>query len=361
MASVVRPRHESIKMSLTQRPSRKHALRQWQRTILTTLAALAGLSAALPASAQSWQLSSTDSFYLQQPPLSFTGIFRSQGVAFNGNEWIFSWQYGLERTDLAFNSLQRNSAINVVPSFSLTPGIPASLYSQGLDHIGDIDVYNGIIYASLDTTKRDSALGYSYGHGTVALFNASDLSYTGKSFELLGAPDNLHHDVASWVAVDGAAGVGYGKEWQNGNTINVYNLNDWSFSHTLTLDQSLSSIQGAKVLDGWLYMSADNSTQSVYRANLSSGHVEELFQLPKQSGSNEVEGIAVRALANGGAELVVELIVDPDNSDQSLTNANLHVDLLHYTMAPVPEPASAALLAGGLLLLGAAARRQRRA
>jgi hypothetical protein len=244
------------------------------------------------------------------------------------------------------------------PGF-IVPGIPADLFNQGLDHIGDIDVYNGKVYASLDTTRKDPALGYSYGHGRVAVFNAADLSYTGQSFELLGSPANLHHDVASWVAVDGAAGLGYGKEWQNGNTINIYNLTDWTLKSTLTLDQSLSSIQGAKVYNGWLYMSSDNSSASVYRANLATGHVEELFQLPATAGSHEVEGIALRTLANGQAEMVVELIVDPDNSDQSLTNPNLHVDLLHYTLAPVPEPTTLALMVAGMAIVGGAARQRR--
>jgi hypothetical protein len=323
--------------------------------------ALCLLSLAQTASAETWTLTSRNSLYLQSPPLSFTGYYFSQGLAFNStaSEWISSWQYGLQRTDLAFNSLQRLGRIDVsVPNF-VVPGIPTPLLSQGLDHIGDIDVYNGKVYASLDTTSNDPLLGYNYGHGHVAVFNASDLSYTGQSYELLGSSANPHHDVASWVAVNGAAGVGYGKEWQDGNTINVYNLSDWSFSHTLTLDQTLGRIQGAKVFNGWLYMSSDNSTASVYRANLSTGHVEELFQLPSTPGSHEVEGIAVRELPGGGAELVVEEIVNPDSSS-SLTNANIHVDLLHYTLAPVPEPATQALMLGGLVVLGALLRRSRR-
>jgi hypothetical protein len=336
--------------------------RSHSRRFSATLAALGLIALAQPANAETWTLTGTDSIYLQSPPLSFTGVYFSQGLAFNGaaNEWIASWQYGLQRTDTAFNSLQRLGSVDVnVPGF-IVPGIPASLLSQGLDHIGDIDVYNGKIYASLDTTANDPVLGYSYGHGHVAVFNASDLSYTGQSFELLGSPANLHHDVASWVAVDGAAGLGYGKEWQSGNTINIYNLADWSFSHTLTLDQSLSSIQGAKVFNGWLYMSSDNSTASIYRANLSTGHVEELFQLPATPGSHEVEGIALRTLPGGQAEMVVELIVDPDNSDQDLTNPNLHVDLLHYTLAPVPESGTLALMLAGMTLVGGVARRRHR-
>lgn len=320
-----------------------------------------GLGAGAPSAfAESWALSGTDSIYLQNPPLSFNGAYFSQGLAFNSDagEWVSTWQYGLQRTDVAFNSLQRLGRIDAGAPGFIVPGIPATLLSQGLDHIGDIDVYNGKIYASLDTTAKDPALGYSYGHGHVAVFNAADLSYTGQSFELLGAPSNQRHDVASWVAVDGAAGVGYGKEWQNGNTLNVYNLADWSFSHTLTMDRSLSSIQGAKVFNGALYMSSDNDTASVYRVSLSTGHVDELFQLPATPGSHEVEGIALRSLPDGRAEMVVEMIVDPDNSDQDLTNAHLHVDLLHYALAPVPEPSTFALLAAGLAVVGVARRRR---
>lgn len=273
--------------------------------------------------AQKWQLVGLNQFFLHNPPNSFTGLYRSQGMATDGHEFFFSWQYGLERTDLAFESLQRNSNFN--PVTGLTPGIPDTLLAQGLNHIGDIDYNDGIIYASLDTSS-------GYGNGHVALYNASDLSYTGISYELVGAPSNPHHDVASWVAVDHRRDVGYGKEWQEGNTINVYRLSDWSFSHTITLDTPLKSIQGGKVWGNWLYMSSDNATRSIYRANLLTGHVEELFQLPKPVGSLEVEGLALRKSRDGRLNMYVEMIVDPNNSNQSLADTSLNLSLYHYQL-----------------------------
>ena len=314
------------------------------------LAALASASA-LPAQAvEAWQLAGVEHFYANDAARS--GIYRSQGIATDGQQWFFSWQYGLERAGNDFVSLQRNSSFQWPAS--LSPGIPPALLAQGLNHIGDIDYDNGIIYASLDSTA-----GYRKPH--IALFNAADLSYTGVSYAITGAPANPNNDVASWFAVDTARGLGYGKEWQNGNTINVYNLADWSFSHTITLDTSTHNIQGAKVRGDWLYMSSDNATQSIYRANLVNGRVEELFQLPSPTGEREVEGIALRDNGAGGFDLYAELIVDPIGQGFKESNTQLRVDLYRYTLAAaVPEPQTWALMLIGLGLLGRRVVRLRR-
>lgn len=273
---------------------------------------------------EEWKLVDEKQFFLQDPPNSFTGLYRSQGMATDGHRWFFSWQYGLEIADNEFRSILRNSSFQL--PMNLVPGIPANLLAQGLNHIGDIDYLNGIIYASLDTTK-----GYTDGH--VALFNASNLSYTGISYALTGAPSNPKKDIASWVAVDAKRNYGYGKEWQSGNTINVYSLQDWHFIGTVTMDMALENIQGAKVHGDWLYMSSNNTTQSVYRVNLENGHVEELFRLPTPAGDREVEGIGLREGPDGELNIYVEMIVDPDRSGNNLTNPNLHLSLYQYSRA----------------------------
>jgi hypothetical protein len=263
-----------------------------------------------------WQLVNEYRFYMWRH--SLPGIYRTQGMTTDGFKWFFSWQYGIESVDDQFNTILRNSSIDLIP-FNVTPGIPWSLIAEGLNHIGDIDYFGDLIYAPLDDTS-----GYMNGH--VALYRASDLAYTGLVFPLTGPPSNPKHDLASWVAVDGPHKLGYGKEWQLGNTINVYRLNDWTFDHVITLDLALESIQGGKQHDGWLYMSSNNATRTVYRANLLTGHVEELFDLPAPSGHLEVEGMALRrtcTLQAGGCTeseedspdvtMYVLMVVEPDN------------------------------------------------
>jgi hypothetical protein len=284
-----------------------------------------------------WQLADVSHFYANDPATS--GVYRSQGIATDGDKWFFSWQYGLERADRHFISEQRNSSFQW-PSH-LSPGIPANLWAQGLDHIGDIDYHNGLIYASLDSSN-----GYRQPH--VALFNAADLSYTGQSYSISGSPANPNNDVASWFAIDAARGLAYGKEYRDGDSINVYSLSDWSFQRAITLDTHTRSIQGAKVSGDWLYMSSDNSSQSIYRANLLTGQVENLFNLPTPEGEREVEGLALRDNGQGGVDIFVEMIVDPKGTGLDPANDMLRVDLYRYSISPVPEPESWVLMVGGV-------------
>ncbi len=304
--------------------------------VVALAAALPGLSNAQSHQATSqWQLADEQQFFLDNVGSPFNGIPRTQGITTDGHQWYFSWQYGLEIANDQFKSVRLDAL-----------DIPLNFLLRKLDHIGDIDYHDGIIYASLDSTN-----GFTNGH--VALYNASDLSFTGVSYALTGAPSNPNHDIASWVAVDPNGNFGYGKEYQLGNTINIYRLSDWSFIGVATLDLALERIQGAKVNGDWLYMSSDNDTKSVYRGNLQTGHVEELFSLPDPdpNGRREVEGIALRSarqvcqeqqpsprncslLSDDAVDLYVEMVVDPDHSGNTVLNPNIHVSLYHYAAQP---------------------------
>ncbi len=295
-----------------------------------TCLALAFAACSTASATEQWTQVGVDKFYLP------VGLYRSQGITTDGKQWFFSWQYGLERANDAYASSQLAS-------------IPPSLLGQGLNHIGDIDYANGVIYAALDETS-------DYMNPTIALFNASDLSYTGRSYKLT-MPQTK--DIASWVAVDAARGFGYGKEWASSANINVYNLSDWSFSHSIKLQEPLERIQGAKLRGDWLYLSSDNATKSVYRANLLNGYVEELFQLRQPTGTQEIEGLSFRDTPDG-ASLHVLLIHDPDSNEVSPASTTLNVGLYHYALAPVPEPATWVSLTAGLALLATLASRRRR-
>ncbi len=309
-------------------------------SVLALVLTLPGLTNAQPSHAPTaqWQLADEQQFYFNDLKGPYSGLYRTQGVTTDGNQWYFSWQFGLEIANSQFRSVHREVL-----------DIPLHLLLRGIDHIGDIDYHDGIIYAALDSTH-----GFSNGH--VALYNASDLSFTGVSYALTGAPSNPKNDIASWVAVDPNGNFGYGKEWQLGNTINIYRLSDWSFTGEAVLDLALERIQGAKVHGDWLYMSSDNATKTVYRGNLLTGHVEELFSLPNPdpNGRREVEGIALldahlvcareqaqkqplrdcSHLANDAVDLYVEMLVDPDNSGNDILDPEIHVSLYHYAAQP---------------------------
>ena len=110
-----------------------------------------------------------------------------QGIARNGDGWIFSLNDGLFRTDGAFKIVQRK-----------TPGIPAQWAAQGYDHIGDIDVVDGILYAPLEQGN------YERGIQAMVTYDANTLKYLG------GVEIRTHHN--SFVTVDPVTHIAYSQD-----------------------------------------------------------------------------------------------------------------------------------------------------
>jgi hypothetical protein len=230
------------------------------------------------------------------------GLIRSQGLTSDGSSLIFSWQFGLMRTttDSAETVLARN-----------TLAIPAAIAAVGGNHIGDVDVAGGKLYAPIED-------GPKYQHPFIAVFDAQTLQFTGEDHEL---PQALHTEGVPWVAVDQRRGVFYTAEWNNTNVINVFDLKTFTLVKTITLDQTLGRIQGAKLHDGMLYAFADlkNVDRPVYKINPDTGHVLTVDHIALPAGA-ESEGLAFFAQPDG--TLMHTLDVTPD---QTATNLRDHL------------------------------------
>lgn len=209
------------------------------------------------------------------------GFFRSQGVASDGNSLFFSWNLGLSRTEIDDTS--------VVLTDNTTAAIPTDLAASNHNHIGDIDVAGGIVYAPIED-------GPAYAEPWVVLYDASTLKPTGERYLL---PASVQRDGVPWIAVDEPRGVAYSMEWNDTGKLFVYSLRDFKLLKTVTLSQAVSRIQGAKVFRGNLYASRDNgSEKSVVSIDPESGAVTHLFD--RNLGDDyEAEGIAFVRRSSG--------------------------------------------------------------
>ncbi len=213
-----------------------------------------GVGRAQDATGEVWVHTGTDRFYLAG------ALSRSQGVTFEPGTGtlLFSWQYGLQRTTMDYR------VIKVDPM-----AIPPEILSVGGRHIGGIDTWGGILYAPIEDSD-------AYAYPFVALYNARTLVYTGTRFLL---PWEHQTQGVPWVAVDAARGLLYSSEWNPVTAINMYDLSDLSYQGSLEIEPDIGRIQGAKVHGDFLYAASDNETKSVYRVDLLTGEVTELFRL----------------------------------------------------------------------------------
>lgn len=277
-----------------------------------------------------WTLVGSDTFGL---PLA---LARSQGVTSDGNGWIFSWQGGVSRTDdtyttLAANTLPPNIAVDH-PSYDPATG----RNHVGGNHIGDIDVHDGLIYApvedggfnALATTLNNP----EHQHPFIALYDAKTLAYTGRSFSL---PLELQAAGVPWVAVNPHNGDVYTDEWTMlHDRINVYDkafrfkeFVDLQYPASFGAGFHLSRVQGAKVIGHTMYASRDDDAKTIYSIDLRSGAVTRLFSLDP-SGTAEVEGLAIRSTPDGA--LLHVLLLRDSRIDASLQARDARVVFEHF-------------------------------
>lgn len=248
---------------------------------------------------------------------SFTGadaFTKSQGMASDGGRMFFSWNFGLHSMDLDMGiGLEDN----------LT-GIPRDLTSAGSNHIGDIDYFDGKIYAPIED-------GPGYLNPTLVLYDADTLQAGPERFRL--EEEKLTKGVP-WVAIDEERGVAYTAEWNDTTLLNVHRLSDFAITSTIQLDKPVPRIQGAEVYKGYLYAARDNyAEKSVIAIDPVTGHVSYLFN--RDLGmDHEVEGLTF-VTNDGGTTLRLS---DIDKSDDN------RVDVASYRIAGDITPPELTLL-----------------
>lgn len=227
-------------------------------------------------------------------------IVRGQGVTTDGTSWFFSGTTGLEKTSATFASTKKNAI-----------AIPLLLAAQGSDHIGDIDFWNGTIYAPVEDK--------TYAAPKVVLYDASSLG-AGTVFDI---PQNLQTKGVPWIAVDGPRGVAYMAEWDPTPELHVFALATMAYQRAIPLSTPTGRVQGAKVYKGQLYLTTDDATKHVYKVHLASGTIFPVLDL--NLAGVELEGLVLFARPDGSLLHTLDV-----------TSARTGVELRHHTIAREP-------------------------
>lgn len=193
--------------------------------------------------------------------------------------WYLSNQHALFKTTL-------DPMVIVVESWG---AIPEELRQQGYDHIGDIDVCNGLIYGGIEKSRADGN-----GQGVLITWNTTDLSIlTYRTTTQSGMP---------WVSVDPSARLVYSAVW-NGPEFLLYDMDSFDSRGSLSPagGQKLpGEIQGGAFWEGGLYL-AVNGNCSVWRFDMNTHTIElaltDLYE--NRLHEYEMEGITFWDLDNG--------------------------------------------------------------
>jgi hypothetical protein len=202
---------------------------------------------------------------------------RSQGVATDGKDFYFSYQYGFDETDLSYNTIQQVGG-------PLSPPWPPALTALGDNHIGDVDYWDGGIYAGVED-------GPKYVHPYIVHF---DMSL--KPVEELALSPTLMTAGVPWVAVDGANNRLLIGNWDPTPALFFMDLVTANQIGTLPLSQTLGHIQGGKVFEGAFYAQVDEGLKYIDKIDLETGTVITLWTY---NITYELEGATFLPMADG--------------------------------------------------------------
>lgn len=191
-----------------------------------------------------------------------------QGVAhLDDGGWIFSGTTVLARVDGELNQ-----------AIADTTAVPDELVPDGYEHIGDVDVQDGVLYVPLEQPD------YQRDEQIMACFDPETLTMQGSQ------PVAQRHN--SFIAVDGDRA--YSMKGFSGDQILVYQLGEGCTFEPLDLIQMsvrLDKVQGADVAAGALWVATDDPERAMFRVDLETGVVTRIGAMSNVAPEGEGEGI----------------------------------------------------------------------
>jgi hypothetical protein len=197
-----------------------------------------------------------------------------QGLGWDDDYWYFSTSHWGE-----FNNLYKlDKEGNII--LKRENAIPSFLVKEGYDHIGDLDYWNGKLYAPIEHKPILDGLRIN---ATFAVYN-SQLNFAGEWFKT----SQFH---APWCAIDPETGYLYSSEWNDAWDLYAYDLaQGGKLVKKIPLDKRLSSVQGGDFYQGYLYICLDSPRKDICKINPKTGEVLDIIptEIPE-----EMEGLTL--------------------------------------------------------------------
>jgi hypothetical protein len=223
---------------------------------------------------------------------SIPATLKGQGMSFDGNVPVFSWRYGLQRTDPATYKATLSYPLDFPADVQAIFATFGNKPDYG--HIGDIDIADGKLYAALEDEDNTQLQDF------IAVYDAKTLQYTGEKHAM---PTALHTDGIPWVAVDPKRHELYTVTWSGtaAGSINVFNLKTFALIRTVPLQHTFDGrrVQGAKIYDGMMYAVSDShdaggaphtNRKYIFKVDTVTGSVMTIFSYDEPNRT-EVEGL----------------------------------------------------------------------
>lgn len=212
-----------------------------------------------------------------------------QGIAYAEGRYYVSGSTTLSVYDQSWQQIARNDD-------------PFSGFEAEVNHIGDIDVYNGEIYAGVEHFLDGEAKNIQ-----IAVYDAQTLEMV-RTYPFDAESGQTE---VSGIAVDPDSGSVWMCSWaegESGRYLYRYDLKSGAYLGKVHLQAPPQWIQGVAYLNGWLYLTADDGTADlgepdhVWRCKVDTEATSWLVSLERTLDDvtlmGEVEGISFDTEAN---------------------------------------------------------------